>query len=180
MRLSIRYMQKHILTSWCFILLSSFSFRQVSEELKWSDLKDISVKLKQQQKPVLIDLYTNWCHWCKVMDKKTYGNPKVIDYLNSNFYVAKVNAETKDSLIWANKVFTFNNQYAVNDFALYVTNGQPGFPGTVILAGKNSDPVSISGFLEPKEIEPILKYFGEGAYLTKTFPEYKITFKSSW
>ena len=114
------------------------------------------------------------------MDKKTYGNQKVIDYVNANFYMVKVNAETKENLTWADKTYSFNSDYRINEFALYVTNGEASFPTTVILTAGDSTPIPVSGFLEPKEIEPILKYFGEGAYLTESFPEYKKTFKTSW
>src|ERR1700741_3819989 len=141
-----------------------------------SSLNEVSAKLKQQQKPILIDIYTDWCHWCKVMDKKTYGDEKVIDYLSEKFYVVKVNAETKDSLTWANRTFTYNSNYSINNFTLYATKGEAGFPATVILTGADAEPIPISGFLEPKELEPILKYFGEGNYLTQSFQQYKKTF----
>lgn len=151
-----------------------------AEEPKWSSLKDVSERLRQQQKPVLIDLYTDWCHWCKVMDKKTYANQKVIAYLEDKFYIAKINAETKDIVSWKNKAYAYNDLYKINDFALYVTNGETGFPSTVIITGKDAEPIQIAGFLEPKELEPILKYFGEGAYLTQSFQDYKKNFKSTW
>lgn len=150
------------------------------EEPRWSSLSVVSQRLNQQQKPVLIDLYTDWCHWCKVMDKKTYTNDKVKAYLEEKFYIAKINAETKDVLNWKNKDYAYNDLYKINDFALYVTNGQTGFPSTVIITDKDAEPIQIAGFLEPKELEPILKYFGEGAYLTQSFPDYKKKFKSTW
>lgn len=174
-------MQKHILPLfWCLIFFTSSSIKPTKEELKWSSLNEVSIKLKQEQKPVLIDLYTDWCHWCKVMDKKTYGNQKVIDYLSENFYTVKVNAETKEDLTWSQRTYSYNNNYSINEFALYATRGQTGFPATVILTSENSEPIPVSGFLEPKELEPILKYFGDGIYRTKTFSEYKKTFKPSW
>ena len=54
------------------------------------------------------------------------------------------------------------------------------FPTTVIIADEESAPIPISGFMEPKEIEGILKYYGEGAYKTKNYREFEKTFKSSW
>jgi len=161
-------------------LLFLCSFKKGSEKIQWMKLDDITVKIKQENKPVLIDLYTDWCYWCKVMDKKTYSNSKVIDYINEHFYSARVNAETKDAVTWNDKTFNYNNQYRINDFALFVTGGRASFPTTVILLGGNEPPIPIPGFMEPKEFEMVVKYFGDGEYKTKSFPEYQKTFKASW
>ncbi len=147
---------------------------------EWMDMKQLSVEMKAGRKPVIIDLYTTWCYWCKVMDKKTYANSKVADYINEHFYPVKLDAETKESVNWNEKDFNYNVGYKVNDFALFLTSGQLAFPSTVIIPDKLSQPVAIAGFLEPKEIEPILKYFGEGAYRAKSYEAYKLTFKSTW
>ncbi len=61
---------------------------------------------------------------------------------------------------------------------LYITAGQLEFPTTIIFPDGNSEPIAVSGFLEPKEIEPILKYFGEGAYKTQSYNDFKSTFKN--
>lgn len=165
----------------CLIILCSATLKTGSiEKIKWLKMDEVSVKLKEQNKPVLIDLYTDWCYWCKVMDKKTYTNSKVIDYINEHFYSAKVNAEGKDAVNWKEKTYNYNNQYKINEFALYLTYGQTSFPTTVIIADENSAPIPVAGYMEPKELEKILKYFGEGAYKTMNFPQFEKTFKSSW
>jgi thioredoxin-related protein len=114
------------------------------------------------------------------MDKKTYTNSKVINYINEHFYSIKLNAETKNAVNWKNKTYTYNNKYRINDFALFLTYGRPSFPTTVIIADEDSSPIPVAGYLEPKELEPILKYFGGGAYKTMNFPQFEKTFKSTW
>ena len=165
----------------CLFTLSSAKISDARREKPdWMKLKELTEKIKSEPKPVIIDLYTNWCYWCKVMDKKTYTSSKVISYINEHFYAVKLDAETKEVVQWNNKEYNFNDNYKVNDFTMYVTSGQPGFPTTVIFADEQSEPVSVQGFLEPKEIEPILKYFGEGAYKKQNFTEFKQNFTSTW
>src|SRR5687767_2969993 len=179
--MSTKGMQKRSLI--LFLLVTFFSvtaFTPRAGNFPWMNLSDVKVKLKQQNKPVLIDLYTDWCHWCKVMDKKTYSNSKVVAYINEHFYSAKVNAETKDNVSWKDKTYKYNSKYQINDFALFVTYGRTSFPTTVIIADNESAPIPIAGYMEPREIEPILKYFGGGAYKTMNFKEFEKTFRSSW
>src|SRR5450631_2152994 len=151
----------------CLFILCSAKVNNINRDKPdWMKMNELTEKIKSEPKPVIIDLYTNWCYWCKVMDKKTYTNSKVISYINDHFYPVKLDAETKDIIEWKNNSYNYNENYKVNDFTMYVTSGQPGFPTTVIFTDDHSDPISIQGFLEPKEMEPILKYFGDGAYKT--------------
>jgi thioredoxin-related protein len=114
------------------------------------------------------------------MDKKTYTNSKVISYINQHFYAVKLNAETKDDVKWDNKNYEYNSGDKINDFALYVTQGQLAFPNTVIFPEMQNPPAAIPGFMEPKEIEVILKYFGEGIYKKQNFNVYSANFKATW
>lgn len=169
-----------ILVFFLFSLCSAKVTPTTHDKLNWMNMNELSEKMKSADKPVLMDLYTDWCYWCKVMDKKTYTNSKVISYINEHFYPVKFNAESKNMVQWKGKDYNYNETYKVNDLALYVTQGQLGFPTTVIIPDEKSEPIAVAGFLEPKELEPILKYFGEGAYKTKSYEVFKSTFKKSW
>jgi len=151
-----------------------------AEKTKWMTLKEVSDSLKKQKRPVLIDLYTDWCGWCKVMDKKTYANGNVSKYLKEKFYAVKIDAESRQAIEWNGKSFPYNQQYRTNEFALYLTNGQLSYPTTVILPADGSAPQAIPGYLEPKDFEIVVKYFGEGHYGKTPFDEYQKNFKASW
>jgi thioredoxin-related protein len=168
-----------------FILLltagiSSFQQNTPKEKLQWLSLQEAEQKSKTEPRPILIDLYTDWCGWCKVMDKKTYTNQKLIQYLNQKFYVVKLNAETRAEIIWRGKSYNFHPTYKTNEIALELTNGELAYPTTVILPIDNSTPQPIAGMLEVEEMEMIAKYFGENKYGSVSFDDYAKNFKPSW
>ncbi len=146
----------------------------------WITLEQAAQNLKKEKRPVLIDLYTDWCGWCKVMDRKTYSNKNVSAYLSEKFYPVKVDAESKSNYTWEGKEYRFNTRYRTNEFALYLTGAQLSYPTTVIIPPDGTAPQAIPGYMEPKEFELIVKYFGEGFYGKIPFEEYQKKFRSSW
>ncbi|WP_205512542.1 thioredoxin family protein [Longitalea arenae] len=150
-----------------------------AEKLQWMTLDDVANGLKKEKRPVLIDLYTDWCGWCKTMDRKTYANKEVSSYVQEKFYPVKFDAEGRKSIQWNGKTYHFNPGHKTHDFAIYLTNGQLSYPTTVIIP-VNGEPQAIPGYLAPNEFELIAKYFGEGKYGKVSFDDYQRSFKSSW
>lgn len=149
------------------------------EEIAWMKIEEAGEKLQKERRPVLIDLYTTWCGWCKQMDKKTYSNKRVVEYLQAKFYPVKLDAETHDVVNWNGRAYKFNANFRSNEIAMYLTHGRLEFPTTIIIP-PGGEPQAIPGYMEPKELELLVKYFGEGAYASMGFEEYQKKFKSSW
>ena len=151
-----------------------------NEKVKWLSVTELQAAYSKSPKPILVDVYTDWCGWCKVMDRETYSNEKVAAYINEHYYAIRLNAERKDSVEWGGKKFGYNPANRANDLAVYFLGGQMSFPTTVFLPSLNAQPAALGGYLKPKEIEPPLKYFGDGDYKTKNFPEFMKGFSASW
>ena len=159
------------------LLLVVMAFTPVAKEkVHWLTVAEAQVAYAKNPKPILVDVYTSWCGWCKVMDKETYGNEKIVAYLNQHYYAIKLDAERRDSVIWNGKKYGYNRRARVNELALYLTNGQISFPTTVFLTALNAQPLPLLGYLKAKEIAAPLNYFGEGAYKTQSFPEFNKNF----
>ena len=85
-----------------FLLITSSIFAQNNvastkkHEVEWLTIQEAFTRTQKEPRKTIVDVYTAWCGWCKVMDKQTYTNPEVIDYLNKNFYCIHFNAERTD------------------------------------------------------------------------------------
>ncbi|MBS1772698.1 MAG: DUF255 domain-containing protein [Bacteroidetes bacterium] len=149
-------------------------------ELEWLSIEEAEKRMKTTPKKVWIDVYTNWCGWCKVMDKKTFTNPDVIKYMNAKFYAVKLNAESRDSMQYKDKKWGFTDGNRANDLAMTLLNGQLSYPTSIIMTEDFNNPSALPGYLTVTQVESIVKYLGEETYKTTSWEEYQKTFKPSW
>ena len=168
-----------LLISLSLVILISF-IPSKNEKIKWLTLTELKSAYAKKHKPILIDVYTSWCGWCKVMDKETYSNEKVAGYINDNFYAVKFDAETSDSVSFGSKKYGYNAGNRANELAVYLLFGRMGFPTTVFLSSIDAQPAPLAGYLKPAEIEPALKYYGGGAYKKQDYNEFMKGFATSW
>jgi thioredoxin-related protein len=143
------------------------SERTTLELVKWHSFNEGIELAHQQNKKLLIDVYTDWCIWCKKMDKDVYTNEDVGKAITTSFVAVKLNAESSNSL-------TYNgDQTDEATFAKAI--GVTGYPTTVFLESGAQPITKIAGYLEPKEFANVLRFIGENHYKTKTFEEFKST-----
>lgn len=120
----------------------------------WNKIDDIEKIAKAGDKKVLIDVYTSWCGWCKVMDKKTFTDPEVISYLNDNFHLVKFNAEQKQPITYKGKTYEWvpTGRKGVNMLAHEMLNGRLGYPSLVYL-DENLGKIRVSpGYKTPEKL----------------------------
>lgn len=143
-----------------------------STGIKWLSFEEAVALQQKNPKKIILDVYTDWCGWCKKMDKNTYTDPEVIKLINDHYYFVKFNAEQKEDIIYKDKTFRFKSEYRAHELAVSILNGKMSYPSTVFLDENMAILTVVPGYLTPKDINPILKYFGQDIYKSKNWDEY--------
>ncbi|MDP6418192.1 MAG: thioredoxin fold domain-containing protein [Candidatus Krumholzibacteria bacterium] len=136
----------------------------VSGGIQWMDYESGVALAKSEGKPVLIDFWTSWCHWCKVLDEETYSQKIVQDRLAESFVAIKVNAESKDA--------QGEGEEASSGVELARQYNVKSYPTTWFLDSEGKPLAPVPGFQKADDFVIILDYVSTGAYRDTSFQDY--------
>ena len=134
-------------------------------EIKWHGYEEGVALARQENKKIMVDVYTDWCVWCKKLDKEVYTNSTVGQTMAADFIAVKLNAESQ-------KAVTVNGA-PMSEANLAESMGVTGYPTIVFLDPASKPITKISGYMEPKEFTSVLRFISEDQYKSKTFEEYR-------
>ncbi|WP_426292589.1 thioredoxin family protein [Dyadobacter endophyticus] len=146
-----------------------------AEGIQWLTIEEAFAKIQKEPRKILIDVYTDWCGWCKVMDRETFKDKTVTEYINKKYYAVKLDAEQKGTIKLGDKEFKYLAQggRGINEIALALTNNQPSYPTTVFLDDKFNMIQPLPGYLKAKEFHQIITFFGDDHHKKQDFESYK-------
>ena len=146
----------------------------VATTIQWLSLEEALAANQKNQKKFLVDVYTDWCGWCKVMDKKTFTDPVVIQYVNTHFHPVKFNAEQKTPIQFNGKEYTYVNtgRRGVNTLAYQLLDGRLGYPSIVYLDGNLQKIRNSPGFKDAQTLMTELTFAAEEHYRQSSFENY--------
>ncbi len=159
-----------------FAICLLFSFTISAQEIQWMSFED-AVAMTQNEgntKKVFIDVYTDWCGWCKKMDKDTFQNPEVAKYMQENFYMVKFNAEGKEPIEFEGRTFEYvpSGRRGYHQLAAALLNNRLSYP-TVVFLDENMKMLSpVPGYQKVQPFLQIAKYFGDNIYKQQDWKSY--------
>ncbi len=147
--------------------------------IKWYSFEEAYQLNKKKPKKVFVDVYTDWCGWCKKMDAETFANPVIAKYMQKHFYCVKLNAELKDTIVLDGVKFINPNpssRRSTHQLANELLRDKMSYPSYVFLNDKGNYLTMVAGYQAAENFEMIIHYFGDDAYLKQTFDVYKTSF----
>lgn len=114
------------------LFLSTQANGQGIQWMSWNEAVEANAK---QPKKIFVDVYTDWCGWCKRMDQTTFKDSSLIAYMNEHFYAIKLNAEQKESIFWQDFEFKWmaGGRNGYHELAAIILERQMSFPSFVML-----------------------------------------------
>ena len=136
-----------------------------SGKIQWHSYNDGVTLARIQNKKLLIDVYADWCGWCKKMDSDIYTDENIRTIVAGNFIAVKLNAESSTN------VTVGTDQ--LDEAGLARALGVTGYPTTIFLESGAEPITKIAGYMEAKEFATVLRFIGEDHYKNTTFEQFK-------
>jgi thioredoxin-related protein len=172
-------MIKKVFTIATFIIisLSFLSFTHIENEaatVKWYTMEEAVRASEKEKRKIFVDVYTDWCGWCKEMDKTTFNAAKIAKYLNEDFYAVKLNAEQKQDIQFKEYTFKYVNQgkRGYHQLAYELLNGRMSYPTVVVLNEDFARILIAPGYQKADDFEYILKFAAKEHYKKKTWQDF--------
>ncbi|MCZ4407425.1 DUF255 domain-containing protein [Cryomorphaceae bacterium 1068] len=174
-------MRKLLLFAFLTLATSWLVAQEDKPQIDWITWQEAEKRMADEPRKVLVDVYTKWCGPCKMMNKTTFQDPIVVEYINKNYYAIKFDAEGPETVEFKGSVFK-NEGYDPNKTgrnsthdltrAIAPVNGRIAYPTIVYMNEDFQIVTPVQGFQKTPQIMPILSFIVEEAYKTQTFQEY--------
>ncbi len=157
-----------------FALLFIITTRSEGQEINWMTWEEATAANEKTPRKIFVDVYTDWCGWCKKMDVTTFVDPAVVEIMNKSFYAVKLNAEQKEPIVWQGETYAWfaGGRNGAHKLAYDLLDGQFSFP-TFVMMDSEYKRIAISpGYKLGDALNKELKFAAEEHYKTTTWQEF--------
>ena len=159
--------------------LLSFIKSEEASPVSWLSFNEAVVSSTGEPKKMFIDVYTDWCGWCKRMDATTFSDPAVAELLQNKFYPVKFNAEQREPVIFNDHTFNFvpRGTKGYHELAAALLNNKLSYPSVVFLNEKFEIIQVLPGYRKAPEFLKIATFIGDDHYLTTTWEDFSKSYE---
>ncbi len=144
-----------------------------AEQVRWYSFEEVARLQNTAPKKVFVDVYTDWCGWCKRMDRDTFDDPQVVAYLNAHYYAIKFDAEGKKAVDFGGRTYERKAGERTHALAVALLGNRLSYPSTVWLDEQGQVIQPIPGYLPPADFLKIASYFAGDHHLTTPWEAYQ-------
>jgi thioredoxin-related protein len=163
-----------ILVQFCFCYVVGSPLASGQKTINWLTWEQVQAKSKIEKKKILVDIFTPWCGWCKKMDKTTFLDEEIVEYINKNYYAIKFDAESTTDIVLNDIKYQHVNNGAkgYHELAIELLQGRLSYPTTVFLDENFQVIQAIPGYQEAYTFGMIITYFASNSHKSIPWQRY--------
>jgi thioredoxin-related protein len=137
---------------------------KAASPVEWRTINEALSQAPESGRLILLDVYTDWCGWCKRMDRDTYTDSTVAALIAERFIAAKMNPEEEGTVNY------LGQQASQSAFGHAL--GVDGYPATVFFNAKGERIAVVPGYLPAKDFALLLRFIAEEKYKSMTWDDW--------
>ncbi|HMS70311.1 MAG TPA: DUF255 domain-containing protein [Saprospiraceae bacterium] len=151
---------------------------KAQNKVRWMSFEDALKKSESKPKKIFVDVYTEWCKWCKHLENTTLSEDKIAKYINENYYPVKFDAQYKNPIEYNNVEYSYVKAYpqGYHELAAELLSGKLSFPSIVIIDENLKVIQALDGYKNCIEMDMIIQYFATNNYKTIPWRRYSKNF----
>ena len=149
------------------LLLLAMPFNVQAQQVNWLSWEEATAIVQSDNsKKVFVDVYTDWCGWCKRMDRDTFANPEVAAYMSENFLMVKLDGEGRENIDYKGRTFKYvaSGRRGYHELAAVLLRGKMSYPSVVFMDEQMNLITTVPGYHQAKPFLNIARYFGDDIY----------------
>ena len=177
---------KQVMILAAFLFFGGFLFAQgntvlsppLEAKIEWLTWDQAVQRMEKEPRKLMVDVYTDWCGWCKRMDATTMQDAGVIKLINEKYYAIKMDGEGKDDITFRGRTYKFIAQgnRGYHELPAELMSGKMSYPTLVFLDQEFAIIQPLPGYQQAPMLENVLAYFGLDAYKTTPFEDFRATY----
>ncbi len=149
-------------------------------KIEWLTWEEAVERMEKEPRKIMVDVYTDWCGWCKKMDASTMKDPTIAELVSGDWYAVKMDGERKEDITFKDRTYKFvpNGRRGYHELPAELMNGKMSYPTLVFLDENYGVIQPLPGFRQAPELEKILAYFGGDFYKNTSWEKFQEEYKS--